>query len=158
MTRMSSYTIERDIEIDAPVDVVWRTITEPDQIRTWFSDVVELDARPGAVGALTFRAGTNDPLVVGITVVAAERPHRFSFRWCYPAGENASAANSTLVTFTLTATGDARTRLRVVESGLDQLDWPDADKQNFVDQHQHGWQERGDALRDLFAGRRETSR
>ena len=148
---MSTYTIERDIEIEAPVDVVWRTITEPEQIRAWLSDVVELDARPGAVGTLTFRADSDDPLVVDITVVDAERPNRFSFRWCYPAGEQATADNSTLVTFTLTADGDVRTRLRVVESGLDELDWPDSDKQKFADEHRHGWQERGDALRDLFA-------
>ena len=147
---MSTYTIERDIDIEAPVDVVWHTITEPEQISTWLSDVVELEARPGAVGALTFRADSDDPLVVDITVVEAERPHRFSYRWCYPAGDQATADNSTLVTFTLTADGDARTRLRVVETGLDELDWPDDDKQKFVDQHQHGWEERGDALRDLF--------
>jgi len=147
---MGTYTIERDIEIDAPVDVVWRTITEPEQVRRWLSDVVELDARPGAVGTLTFRADTDDPLVVDITVVAAERPHRFSFRWCYPPGDDATADNSTLVTFTLTADRDARTRLRVVESGLDELDWPDEDKQKFADQHRAGWQERGDQLRDLF--------
>ena len=154
---MSNYTIERDIEIEAPVDVVWRTITEPEQIRTWFSDVVELEARPGAVGSLTFRADSDDQLVVGITVVDAEQPHRFSFRWCYPPGEHATADNSTLVTFTLTTAGDARTRLRVVESGLDQLDWSDDEKQKFVDQHQHGWQARGDALRDLFVGGHESS-
>ena len=148
---MSTYTIERDIEIEAPVEVVWRTITEPEQIRTWFSDVVELEARPGAVGTLTFRADSDDPHVVDITVVAADRPHRFSFRWCAPPGERATADNATLVTFTLTADGDARTRLRVAETGLDELDWPDADKQKFVDEHTHGWQEKGDALRDLFA-------
>ncbi len=154
---MSTYTIERDIEIEAPVDVVWRTITEPEQIRTWFSDVVELEARPGAVGTLTFRADTDDPFVVDITVVAAERPHRFSFRWCYPTGAHATADNSTLVTFTLTADGDARTRLRVVETGLDELDWPDDDKQKFVDEHQHGWQVQGDKLRDLFVAGHESS-
>ena len=154
---MSTYTIERDIEIEAPVEVVWRTITEPEQIRTWFSDVVELEARPGAVGTLTFRADSDDPHVVGITVVAAERPHRFSFRWCYPPGDDATADNSTLVTFTLTADGDARTRLRVVETGLDQLDWPDDDKQKFVDEHRHGWQDQGDALRDLFVAGHASS-
>ena len=154
---MSNYTIERDIEIDAPVDVVWRTITEPEQIRMWLGDVVELEARPGAVGTLTFRADSDDPLVVDITVIDTEQPHRFSFRWCYPSGEQATADNSTLVTFTLAADGDGRTRLRVVESGLDQLDWSDEEKQKFVDQHQHGWQERGDALRDLFGSGYESS-
>ena len=55
---MNNYTIERDIEIDAPVEVVWRTITEPELIRTWFSDAADVEARPGAVGSLTFRADT----------------------------------------------------------------------------------------------------
>jgi uncharacterized protein YndB with AHSA1/START domain len=153
---MSNFAIERDIEIEAPVDVVWRTITEPEQIRMWLSDAVEVEARPGSVGTLTFRADSDDPLVVGITVVDAEPPHRFSFRWCYPAGDRAAADNSTLVTFTLAPDGDTRTRLRVVESGLDQLDWPDADKRKFVDEHQHGWQVQGDKLRDLFAGGRAS--
>jgi uncharacterized protein YndB with AHSA1/START domain len=107
---MSTRTIERDIEIEAPVDIVWRTITEPELVRTWFSDAVELDARPGAVGTLTFRANSDNPRVVDITVVATERPHRFSFRWCYPRGDHATVDHSTLVTFTLTAAGDARRR------------------------------------------------
>jgi uncharacterized protein YndB with AHSA1/START domain len=154
---MSSYTIERDIEIEAPVEVVWRTITEPELIRTWFSDVVELEPRPGTVGKLTFRADSDDPHVVDITVVSAEPPHRFSYRWCYPPGDQAAADNSTLVTFTLTADGDARTRLRVVESGLDQLDWPPDDKQKFADDHRHGWQVQGDRLRDLFVAGHESS-
>ena len=55
---MNNYTIERDIEIAAPVEVVWRTITEPELIRTWFADA-EVEARPGAVGSLTFRADTD---------------------------------------------------------------------------------------------------
>jgi uncharacterized protein YndB with AHSA1/START domain len=151
---MSTYTIERDIEIEAPVDVVWRTITEAEQIRTWFSDLVDLDARPGAVGSLTFRADSDDPHVVDITVVATEPLHRFSFRWCYPPGDQATVDNSTLVTFTLIADGDARTRLRVAETGLDELEWPDDDKQKYVDEHRHGWQECGDRLQALFtAGR-----
>ncbi|MDQ1412628.1 MAG: hypothetical protein QOE07_1216 [Acidimicrobiaceae bacterium] len=148
---MNNYTIERDIEIDAPVDVVWRTITEPELIRTWFSDAADVEARPGAVGSLTFRADTDAPNIVGITVVAADRPHRFSYRWVYPPGVRATEANSTLVTFTLVADGDERTRLRVVETGLDQMDMPDDDKQKFFEQHRHGWQVQGDRLRDLFA-------
>ena len=152
---MSTFAIERDIEIEAPVEVVWRTITEPEHIRTWFSEARGLEARPGAVGTLTFRADTDDPHVVDITVVDADRPNRFSFRWCYPPGETATAANSTLVIFTLTEDGHARTRLRVVETGLDQLDWPDADKQKFADDHRHGWQVQGDRLRDLFVAGHE---
>lgn len=148
---MNNYTIERDIEIDAPVEVVWHTITEPELIRTWFSDVADLEARPGTVGSLTFRSDTDTPNVVGITVVAADPPHHFSYRWTYPTGERATETNSTLVTFTLVADGPDRTRLRVVESGLEQIEMADDDKQRFVEDHRHGWQVQGDRLRDLFA-------
>ena len=43
-------TIEREILIDAPAEVVWRTITEPGQISQWFADRVELVVEPGAHG------------------------------------------------------------------------------------------------------------
>ena len=154
---MNNYTIERDIEIEAPVEVVWRTITEPDLIRTWFSDVADIEARPGAEGALTFRADSDAPHIVGITVVAADPPHRFSYRWVYPPGERATEANSTLVTFTLVADGDARTRLRVVESGLELMEMTDDEKQQFFEDHRHGWQVQGDRLRDLFASGHSSS-
>ena len=41
--------IERQITIDARIETVWRTITEPDQIPLWFADVADLDARPGGI-------------------------------------------------------------------------------------------------------------
>ena len=154
---MSTYTIERDIEIEAPVEVVWRTITEPDLIRTWFSDAADVEPRPGAVGSLTFRADTDAPNIVGITVVVADRPHRFSYRWVYPTGERATEANSTLVTFTIVANGDERTRLRVVETGLDQMHMADDEKQKFFEDHRNGWQVQGDRLRDLFASGHASS-
>ena len=147
---MSTHTIERDIDINAPIEVVWRTITEPELIRTWFSDIAEIEARPGAIGSLTFRADSDDPFVVGITVVDAEPPQRFSYRWVYPPGERASETNSTLVTFTLVADGAERTRLRVVESGLDRMDMTDEAKRTFAEEHRHGWLVQGDRLRDLF--------
>ena len=39
---MPGLVIEREILIEAPVEVVWRAITEPDQISQWFADRVEL--------------------------------------------------------------------------------------------------------------------
>ena len=39
--------IEREILIEAPVDVVWDVVTQPEHISRWFSDSVELDLRPG---------------------------------------------------------------------------------------------------------------
>ena len=46
----TEYEVERDILIEAPVEVVWRTVTEPDQMTLWFADKVDLEVEPGAHG------------------------------------------------------------------------------------------------------------
>jgi len=129
----TEYLIEREIVIDAPVEVVWRTITEPDQIARWFADKVDLDATPGTTGYLGF-GDQGGPVLVA----TVDPPTRFSFRWNHPAGEEPAVGNSVLVEFTLVAEGE-RTRLRVAESGLEPLPWPDADKQRYAEEHNEGW-------------------
>ena len=39
---MPGLAIEREVLIEAPVEVVWRTITDPGQMSQWFADRVEL--------------------------------------------------------------------------------------------------------------------
>ena len=39
--------ITREIEIDAPPDVVWAIVTEARHLAGWFSDEAEIDLRPG---------------------------------------------------------------------------------------------------------------
>jgi len=41
---MPGLMVTREVLIEAPVEVVWRTITEPDQVSQWFADRVELYA------------------------------------------------------------------------------------------------------------------
>ena len=131
---MPDLTISREILIDAPVDVVWRTITEPDQMSQWFADLVELVIEPGARGFMGF-GDQGGPVVVE----TVDPPNRFSFRWNHPGGEEPVAGNSMLVEFTLTPEGDERTRLRVTESGHEVRDWPDAERQRYADEHREGW-------------------
>jgi uncharacterized protein YndB with AHSA1/START domain len=141
------YHIQRDIEIDAPVEVVWRTITEPDQMSLWFADKVELEIRPGARGYLGFGEQGG-----GVIVETVDPPNRFSFRWNHPAGDEATEENSLLVEFTLVGEG-SRTHLRVVESGLDVLQRPDIDPQRYADEHNAGWGDFLDRLARLLADR-----
>ena len=47
---MPGLVIDREVVIEAPVEVVWRTITEPDQLSQWFADRVDLVVEPGAHG------------------------------------------------------------------------------------------------------------
>jgi uncharacterized protein YndB with AHSA1/START domain len=145
---MAELVIEREVLIEAPVEVVWRTITEPDQMTQWFADRVELVVEPGAHGFMEF-GDQGGPVVVE----TVDPPTRFSFRWNHPAGEEPVAGNSMLVEFTLTPEGDERTRLRVVESGHELRAWPDAEKKRYAGEHQGGWAEFLDRLAALLAKR-----
>jgi uncharacterized protein YndB with AHSA1/START domain len=132
---MADSRIEREVVIDAPVDVVWRTITEPDQITQWFAERVELELAPGGHGYMGFDEGHGGPIVVE----AVDAPSRFSFRWNHPPDAPPVPGNSVLVEFTLTASGPERTHLRVVESGHELLAWTDAEKERYAREHNGGW-------------------
>jgi uncharacterized protein YndB with AHSA1/START domain len=140
---MPSLMIDREVLIAAPVDVVWRTITEPDQISQWFADKVELVVEPGAHGYMGF-GDQGGPVVVE----TVDPPTRFSFRWNHPRGEEPVAGNSMLVEFTLTPEDAERTRLRVTETGHELRAWPDQEKQRYADEHREGWAD--------FLGRLDT--
>ena len=144
---MAAFQIEQEVVIDAPVEVVWRTITEPDQIKQWFADRVELDLKPGGHGLLVF-GDQDDPLVIE----TVEPPTRFSFRWNHPAGQKPAAGNSMLVEFTLAGEGE-RTRLRVVETGHELRAWPESEKNRYAEEHREGWGMFTDRLVGLFAER-----
>src|SRR5260370_6587169 len=116
MTTMANFKIEREVMIDAPVEVVWRTVTEPDQISQWFADRVELEAEPGGRGIMVF-GDQASPVVVE----AVDPPTRFSFRWTHPAGEEPGAGNSMPVQATLGPDGGERPRLAVAEVGHERV-------------------------------------
>jgi uncharacterized protein YndB with AHSA1/START domain len=132
--------IEREILIEAPVEDVWRVLTEPNHIRQWFASECELDGRKGR---LRFASGQTFYL----QVEAFEPPHRFAYRWLHKADTTPRPDNSMLVEFTLRAE-KGHTRLRVVESGFDQVDWTDAAKTRYFEDHSLGWQRYAGLLRD----------
>ncbi|WP_214324895.1 SRPBCC family protein [Nonomuraea sediminis] len=127
--------IEQEILIDAPVDAVWRAVTEPEQVRQWFSDELDLEPKPGYDGSLTFTdKATHHSVTVHVTVQSVEPQRSYSYRWQHPQGTEPVAGNSTLVRFTLTPEG-AGTRLRVVESGFEEMGAPESQLQ----EHTEGW-------------------
>jgi uncharacterized protein YndB with AHSA1/START domain len=130
--------IQREILIEAPVELVWRVVTQPEHISGWFSDSVELELTPG--GAMTLHWEQHSRAVRG-RVERVEPPRYFSFRWVVPTDgeEEVGDDNSTLVEFSLSPEDD-RTRLTVVESGFADLAGPEDENQRHYDGHQRGWE------------------
>jgi uncharacterized protein YndB with AHSA1/START domain len=147
---MADVQIEREVVIDAPLEVVWRTVTEPEQISQWFAECTKLELKPGGLGMLLLE-GHADPIVVQVV----EPPNRFSFSWNHPIGQEPVPGNSMLVEFTLVALESDRTRLRVVESGHELHDWPDSEKTRYAEEHRGGWGTFLDRLARLLAERAE---
>ena len=125
-------SIEREIRVEAAPEVVYEVVSSPEHLREWWPDDAELDAVPGAVGTVSF-GQQPDTKVVALTVVEADPPRRFSFRWDYD-GEVATEANSLLVTFELIPS-DGGTLLRFAETGYDEASKPD----EVYHDHASGW-------------------
>jgi uncharacterized protein YndB with AHSA1/START domain len=144
--------IEHELDIDAPIDVVWRLITEPRHIASWFTDTVELDVRPGGLGRFGWTdKATNRAATVNVQVVAVDPPRLFSFRWDFPAGARPDESNAPLVEFTLEPSGDA-TRLKLVESGLVAVVRSAESRAAYYEEHAEGWPQICERLQALAAG------
>ena len=144
--------ITREIDIDAPPDVVWEIVTEAEHLAGWFSDEVEIDLRPGGAMLLTWHG--HGPYRARVETV--EPPATFAFRWILREGEEPARGSSTLVVMTLTPT-DAGTRLRVVESGFSDLSWSEHERAHYAAENADGWIRELDELR-VYAARVTGSR
>ncbi|MFC8721337.1 SRPBCC family protein [Kitasatospora sp. NPDC057198] len=132
-------SIEREIHIDAAPEVVYEVVSAPEHLREWWPDEAEFDPAPGGGGAITFGdRSAPDAKVVPFTVVEADPPRRFSFRWTHDEGGAATSANSLLVVFDLvpSATG---TLLRFSETGFREKGWEAAVLEEQYREHVEGW-------------------
>ena len=130
-------SIEREVLIDAPLEVVWSIVTQQEHIGRWFSDSAEVDLRPG--GELVLRFGQHGTAIG--TVERVERPHLFSFRWVTPEPDRDPSAREgyfTLVEFLLQTEGEG-TLLRVVESGFASVDGTEQQNADLAARHLSGW-------------------
>ena len=132
-------SIERELLIDASPATVFEVITSPEHLKEWWPDDAVLDPTPGASGELVFGDRSSpDAHVPRLTVVEAEPPRLFSFRWTHPEGASAQEGNSLLVTFELTAR-DGGTVLRMTESGFREMGWDVVTLEQQYGEHVSGW-------------------
>ncbi|WP_449062086.1 SRPBCC family protein [Planomonospora algeriensis] len=128
-------SIEREIHVDASPEVVYEVVSRPEHISQWWTDDAAFEATPGAVGELVWGDRVD---VLPITVVNAEPPRLFSFRWCYPDGRVSASADSLLITFELVPSGTG-TRVRLTETGFREMGWEAAKLAEQYRDHIAGW-------------------
>ena len=134
---METGIIEREIYVAAAPEIVFDVVSRPEHLQEWWPDEAAYDPTPGSSGEIVF-GSRDDGAVVAFTVVDADPPRRFSFRWTHPADEAARVGNSLLVTFDLTPSGRG-TLLKMTEAGFRELGWEVAVLEQQYAEHITGW-------------------
>ena len=159
---MSSDRIEKEVVLRAPLDRVWRAISDAEEFGRWFG--VRFD---GPFVAGTSLTGVITPTTVDEDVARMQEPHagksdtwqivavepqrRLAFRWHPYAVEpdtDYSQEPTTLVEFTLAETGSG-VLLRIVESGFDKI--PAERRASALESNSEGWAKQTELVRKYLA-------
>src|SRR5258707_2846881 len=147
---MSSDQIEKEVVLRAPLERVWRAISDADEFGRWFG--VRFDG-PFVAGASVTSVITPTTVDVDVArgqeryagkadtwqIVAVEPQRRLAFRWhpyAVESGTDYSQEPATLVEFILTETNDG-VLLRIVESGFDKI--PAEHRASALERNSTGW-------------------
>ena len=159
---MSTDRIEKEVLLRAPLERVWRAISDSEEFGRWFGvrfdgpfvagqsvngvmTPTEVDAEVAA--AQQPYAGEADKW----HIVAVEPPHRLAYRWhpyAVDPGTDDSAEPTTLVEFTLTEEPDG-VLLRIVESGFDAI--PAERRVSAFEANSEGWAAQTELVRKYLA-------
>ncbi|ODA68166.1 hypothetical protein A7A08_01337 [Methyloligella halotolerans] len=115
--------IEKSIEIEAPVSRVWEALTDHEKFGAWFKVRLDGPFVPGEVSTGNITYPGYEHLRWESVVTAMEPERYFAMTWhpyAIDPDRDYSAETPTLIEFTLEPT-DGGTRLKVVESGFDEL-------------------------------------
>ena len=131
-------SIERELHVDASPEVVFEVLSSPEHIQDWWSAETRFEPVAGAASRLTWTdQDTGRQQSAPFTVVEADPPRRFSFRWTYE-DDVAGSGNSLLVTFDLVPSGEGTT-VRFSETGYRERGWEAAVLEEYYNDHRQGW-------------------
>jgi len=122
------FVIERTY--NAPIEKVWKALTDKDQMKQWYFDLADFKAEVGF--EFRFEGGKDDRTYVHVCKITEVIPYKkLAYSWTYEGYEGHS-----IVTFELFDEGSA-TRLRLTHDGLETFPQnnPDFAKENFAE----GW-------------------
>ena len=124
MIAVNTDRIEKEIVLRALRSRVWCALTNAQEFGKWF----QADIKDAFVAGAPARGRITHPgyehLTIEVHVERIEPEHLFSFRWhpyAVDAKHDYSGEPTTLVVFELEEIAGGRTRLKVTESGFDQI-------------------------------------
>lgn len=115
--------IDRNIEIKAPPERVWRALANAAELSAWFQVTIEGEIAPGNEVWMTSTYALCAGQRFRARFVEMTPPKRFVWQWhpgAVDAGVDYSREPWTTVTFVLEPSG-AGTRLSVAETGFDEI-------------------------------------
>jgi uncharacterized protein YndB with AHSA1/START domain len=115
--------IDRSIEIKAPLERVWRALTDVQELSSWFQVRIEGAIAAGGEVWMTSVHPEHGGQRWPVRIVELTKPRRMVWQWHPGAVDPAvdySNEPQTTVTFTLEPSGQG-TRLSVAETGFDEL-------------------------------------
>lgn len=162
---MSTDRIAKQVVLRAPMDRVWRAISDSQEFGRWFGVRIDRPFVPGTSVTATITGTTVDEEVAEMQrphagakatwqIVAVEPPRRFAYRWHPfavepdPENQDYAAEPTTLVEFTLSPTTDG-VLLTIVESGFDAI--PAARRSAAFEANSGGWAKQVELVRKYLA-------
>ena len=159
---MSTDRIEKEVVLRAPLERVWRAISDAEEFGRWFGVRFDGPFVPGAPVTGVITPTTVDDEVARAQepyagkadtwqIVAVEPKRRLAFRWhpyAVESGTDYSQEPTTLVEFTLDETAE-RVLLRIVESGFDSI--PVEHRASAFEANSEGWAAQTELVRKYLA-------
>ena len=133
--------IEKTVELNAPIERMWRALTDPAEFGEWFKVKLDGPFTPGQPTRGHITHPGYEHVAWESRTVKMEKPRLFSFTWhpyAIDPGVDYSDEPPTLVEFRLEPTPNG-TRLTVVESGFDAL--PSHRRADALRMNDSGWAE-----------------
>lgn len=107
-------SVELDVELSSPIDRVWNAPTDSAILSKWMMFKTN-DFKPELGHTFQLRDAPGYDGVIDCEVKTLDEPHELAYTWETEGVDG--HRHQTLVTFTLTETGDG-TKLQVVQSGF----------------------------------------
>ena len=159
---MSTDRIEKEVVLRAPLERVWRAISDAEEFGRWFGVRFDGPFVPGAPVTGVITPTTVDDEVARAQepyagkadtwqIVAVEPKRRLAFRWhpyAVESGTDYSQEPTTLVEFTLDETAEG-VLLRIVESGFHSI--PVEHRASAFEANSEGWAAQTELVRKYLA-------